>query len=194
MTLSFEDLTPEIGDILLSISRNTLESLLRNEPLDKIIEHSILKEKSGVFCTLTKLGELRGCIGYPTPEFSLGEALKNATKRSALEDPRFPSVKSSELDLIKIEITVLTPPIKLTVSSSKEYLKLIEIGRDGLIASKGSFNRGLLLPQVPVEHKWTIEEFLDHSCMKAGIFPSDSWKDTKNITIERFQGKIFSET
>lgn len=179
--------------MLLSISRNTLENVLRNETLHEIIDHSILKEKSGVFCTLTKHGELRGCIGYPTPEFSLGKALINATKHSALEDPRFPQVKASELDSIKIEITVLTPPKKLVVSSSDEYFSLIEIGRDGLIASKGSFNRGLLLPQVPLEHKWTIEEFLNHTCMKAGIFPFDSWKDTKNVTIERFQGKIFSE-
>jgi uncharacterized protein (TIGR00296 family) len=192
LPLSFNDLTPEIGDILLSISRSTLESVIRNDNMVKNQDHPILSEKSGVFCTLTKQGELRGCIGYPTPDFTLGKALVLATKHSALEDPRFSPVLESELAGISIEITVLTPPEILKVKSSDEYQSLIIIGRDGLIASKGSYNRGLLLPQVPVEHKWSIEQFLDHTCMKAGILP-DSWKNIDKVTIERFQGKIFQE-
>jgi uncharacterized protein (TIGR00296 family) len=178
---------------LLSISRNSLESIFQKKKLKNMQEHSILQEKFGVFCTLSKQGELRGCIGYPTPDYRLGEALTTATKHSALEDPRFPPVQASEIESISIEITVLTPPKKLEVNSPDEYFTLIKIGRDGLIASKGPYHRGLLLPQVPVEQKWTVEEFLNHTCMKAGIFPLDSWKNIDEVTIERFQGKIFSE-
>jgi uncharacterized protein (TIGR00296 family) len=193
LPFSIDDLTADIGDILLSISRNTLESIFQKKVSSNIQEHSILQEKSGVFCTLSKQGELRGCIGYPTPEYKLGDALTSATKHSALEDSRFPPVQASELELISIEITVLTPPEKLEVNSPDEYFNLIKIGFDGLIASKGQYHRGLLLPQVPVEQKWTVEEFLDHTCMKAGIFPLNSWKNIDEVTIERFQGKIFSE-
>ncbi|OLS23687.1 MAG: hypothetical protein HeimC3_23290 [Candidatus Heimdallarchaeota archaeon LC_3] len=179
--------------MLLSISRDILEKILLRKSTNELPDHPLLKEKSGIFCTLTKQGQLRGCIGYPTPVYSLGEALTNATKHSALEDPRFSPVTASELSNITIEITVLTPPEKLSIKSPEDYFSLIKIGRDGLIASKGRYNTGLLLPQVALSQEWTIEEYLNNTCMKAGIFPSDSWKNISEVTIERFQGKIFQE-
>ena len=192
MVLKFEELTDEIGQELVQLSRKTLEAILTNKPLPEIPSKPIYQKKSGVFCTLNKHGELRGCIGYPTPEFPLGIAIINSTKFAALEDPRFPPVTARELSDIEIELTILTPPEKLQVKDYNEYFSLIKIGRDGLIASRG-YQRGLLLPQVAVEYNWNVEEFLNHTCMKAGIYPPDSWKNINEVTIERFQGKIFHE-
>lgn len=162
------------------------------------------REKSGVFVTLktiTNKGEkiekeLRGCIGYPLPHLPLIEAIIDSAINSATRDSRFyppfgpGPVTSEELANIVFEVSILTPPELLTVETPDEYLEKIKIGRDGLIAERGNF-RGLLLPQVPVEWKWNVEEFLEHTCNKAYL-PTDCWKkpDTK---IYAFQGIIFEE-
>ncbi len=90
-----------------------------------------------------------------------------------------------ELDDIVIEVTVLSPPEIIKVSKPEDYLKDIVIGRDGLIVEQG-FYKGLLLPQVPVEQGWDKEEFLSHTCIKAGLMP-DAWfdKQTKDIQVWR---------
>ena len=95
-----------------------------------------------------------------------------------------------ELDDIIIEVTILTRPELIKVNNPQDYLSEIEIGRDGLIVEQG-FYKGLLLPQVPVEQGWNEEEFLSHTCMKAGLTP-DAWFD-KNIKISKFSGQIFTE-
>jgi uncharacterized protein (TIGR00296 family) len=120
----------------------------------------------------------------------LKEAIVDSAK-SATRDPRFPPLSENELDNIIIEVTILTQPELIEVSQPKEYLSHIEIGRDGLIAEQGFF-KGLLLPQVPVEQHWNKEEFLSHTCMKAGLIP-DAWFDN-NTKIFKFSGQIFSET
>jgi len=177
--------------MLLRIAHDTLVATLRHIPEPSLPSHPLLKEKSGIFCTLNKHGRLRGCIGFPAPQFVLAKALVDSVRFAALEDPRFPPVDVSELPAIDIEITVLTPPMKLVVKDPQEYLSLIEIGRDGLIVSKGRHHRGLLLPQVPVEHRWSVPEFLYHTCEKAGL-PGDSWR-SRDVGVERFQGKVFRE-
>ena len=87
-------------------------------------------------------------------------------------------------------MTILSPPEKIVVKNPEDYIKEIEIGRDGLIVEQG-FYKGLLLPQVPVEQGWDKEEFLNHTCLKAGLMP-DAWFD-KSTTILRFTGKVFTE-
>ncbi|GAH35963.1 unnamed protein product, partial [marine sediment metagenome] len=106
--------------------------------------------------------------------------------------PRFPSVTLEEMDRIVIEISILTPPKLIKVSDPKEYLDKIVIGRDGLIAESG-MRRGLLLPQVPVDHErnWDALEFLKHTCMKAWL-TADAWKE-KNTKIFSFQAILFEE-
>jgi hypothetical protein len=88
------------------------------------------------------------------------------------------------------EVTVLTPPVEIDVSDPMEYLEKIKVGRDGLII-RHSFSSGLLLPQVPVEYSWSTEEFLQHTCEKAGL-EKDAWKN-KKVKIEKFEGIIFKE-
>ena len=85
----------------------------------------------------------------------------------------------------------MTPPQLIEVENPADYVKHIEVGRDGLIAERG-FWRGLLLPQVPVEYGWDAGQFLSQTCVKAGL-PPDAWMDGET-KIYRFQGEVFSET
>lgn len=149
------------------------------------------KEKRGAFVTIHTYPnhDLRGCIGIPLPVMILKDAIiEGAT--SATHDPRFPPLNPDELDKIIIEVTVLTRPEIIKVEKPKYYPKKIKIGRDGLIVEKG-FYKGLLLPQVPVEHGWDKETFLSQTCMKAGL-PPDAWLDEKT-EISNFSGQIFTE-
>ena len=145
---------------------------------------------SGVFVTLNNPDGLRGCIGFPMPEKKLSHAIVDGAIAAATEDPRFPSVKTNELNDIVFEVTVLTPPIEIDVYDPMEYLEKIKVGRDGLII-RHSFSSGLLLPQVPVEYGWNTEEFLQHTCEKAGL-ARDTWKN-ESVKIEKFEGIIFKE-
>lgn len=188
MSLSDED-----GKILVKIARSVVTEYLKTRK--KIILEENFKSRfsynSGVFVTLNKDEKLRGCIGFPTPERKLYQSVVDAAIASATEDPRFPSVKYEELSYITFEVTVLTPPEEICVKDVLEYPRRIKIGRDGLIV-KWEFGSGLLLPQVPVEYGWNEEEFLNHTCEKAGA-PQDYWK-RKSTKILRFEGIVFKET
>jgi uncharacterized protein (TIGR00296 family) len=152
---------------------------------------SLFQEKQGVFVTLHTYPdrELRGCIGIPLPVMSLQSSILEAAQ-SVTQDPRFPPLQEEELDAILVEITILTKPQLIKVKEPKDYPVHIDIGRDGLIVEHG-FYKGLLLPQVPVEQAWEKEEYLSHTCMKAGL-PPDAWFD-KSTKISKFQGQIFTE-
>ncbi|RKZ20397.1 AMMECR1 domain-containing protein, partial [bacterium] len=132
----------------------------------------------------TKHGELRGCIGLIKGIKPLYLAVQDMAIAAALRDPRFPPVSPSELDEIEIEISVLTP-----LKEVKD-VEEIKVGRDGIYIERG-YHSGLLLPQVATEYGWTREEFLDHTCMKAGLFPG-CWKE-EGTKIYRFSALIFSE-
>ncbi len=147
-----------------------------------------LKEDLGVFVTLNKNQRLRGCIGYPEPVKSLIESTIEVAIAAAFNDPRFPELKKEEFDDLDFEVTVLTLPELIEVAHPKQYFDEIKIGRDGLIIQKG-YARGLLLPQVAPENGFDAEEFLEHTCMKAGI-SADSWMD-ESCDVYKFQGQIF---
>jgi len=180
------------GVVLVKTARKAVTEFLSNG--DKMKLESDLEEKfsfnSGVFVTLNNPDGLRGCIGFPMPEKKLSHAIIEGAIAAATEDPRFPSVKTNELNDIVFEVTVLTPPVEIDVSDPTEYLEKIKVGRDGLII-KHSFSSGLLLPQVPVEYGWNVEEFLQHTCEKAGL-ARDTWKN-ESVKIEKFEGIIFKE-
>jgi len=180
------------GVVLVKTARKAVTEFLSNGNRMKL--ESDLEEKfsfnSGVFVTLNNPDGLRGCIGFPIPEKKLSHAIIEGAIAAATEDPRFPSVKTNELNDIVFEVTVLTPPVEIDVSDPTEYLKKIKVGRDGLII-RHSFSSGLLLPQVPVEYGWNVEEFLQHTCEKAGL-ARDTWKN-ESVKIEKFEGIIFKE-
>lgn len=183
----------EEGKLAIKIARETVENHVAGKTLPKHqnIPESF-KQKSGVFVTINTYPgkELRGCIGYPEPIMKLIDALTDSAINASTEDPRFPAVDKGELGNIVIEVSLLSVPKLVEVKEPKEYLKKIKIGRDGLIVSLG-YGRGLLLPQVPVEWKWDVEEFLGHTCMKAGL-NVDSWKNPKT-KFYSFSAQIFVE-
>ncbi|MCD6571723.1 MAG: TIGR00296 family protein [Thermoplasmata archaeon] len=185
-------LTINDGEKAVKLAREIVERYTRKEELPKLENYSgAFDEKRGVFVTINTYPthNLRGCIGIPEPIMPLKNAIKEAAV-SATHDPRFPPLKENELEKIVIEITILTKPQLVKVNKPQEYLEKIKIGRDGLIAEQG-FYRGLLLPQVPVEQGWDVEEFLSHTCWKAGL-PFDAWFD-ENTKIYKFEGQIFTE-
>jgi len=180
------------GGVLVKTARKAVTEFLSNG--NRIKLESDLEEKfsfnSGVFVTLNNPDGLRGCIGFPMPDKKLSHGIIAAAISAATEDPRFSPVKTNELNDIVFEVTVLTPPVEIDVSDPMEYLEKIKVGRDGLIISP-SFSSGLLLPQVPVEYGWNTEEFLQHTCEKAGL-ARDTWKN-ESVKIEKFEGIIFKE-
>src|SRR5690242_3527816 len=188
MTLSDQD-----GEIIVRTARYAVTEYLKTGKKINLDEDfkSKFSYNSGVFVTLNKKENLRGCIGFPTPVKKLYQSLVDAAIASATEDPRFLPVKYEELNEISFEVTVLTSPEEVKVVNSHEYLNKIKVGRDGLIV-KWEFGSGLLLPQVPVEYNWNVEEFLNHTCEKAGA-PYDCWK-SKGTIILQFEGIVFKET
>jgi hypothetical protein len=184
-------LSIEEGKIAVEYAREIIDAYGKKEKMRKKEFPPSFDELKGVFVTINTYPEkkLRGCIGIPEPIMSLKQALAEAAK-SACNDPRFFPLKEAELNQVVVEVTVLSPPELIEVNKPKDYLDKIKIGKDGLIIRK-SFYSGLLLPQVPVEWKWGVEEFLAQLCIKAGLL-ADAWleEDTK---IYKFQGQIFAE-
>jgi uncharacterized protein (TIGR00296 family) len=180
------------GAELVRLARTAVEKYLQESTIIKSERDT--QEKAGVFVTLnyvttTKKEYLRGCIGFPLPERTLYQGVIEAAIAAATEDPRFPPLDIQELDNILFEISVLTPPERITVSPA-DYGKEIEIGRDGLIL-QWRFGSGLLLPQVPVELKWDVEQYLANICYKAGA-PPDVWLDPSS-KLYKFQATVFKE-
>ena len=184
-------LTEEEGKEGLKLARAAIEKYLSENTKIKAGKDlpAIFEEERGVFVTLNKYGDLRGCIGYPYPLFKLKEAITDAAISAAVNDPRFPPVTKEEFEDIVIEITILTTPQMLKVKP-KDLSEQIEIGRHGLIIKKGIY-QGLLLPQVATEYNWSAEEFLCQACGKAGL-PQDAWLE-KDTEVSIFEGQIFKE-
>lgn len=183
-------LTLEEGTFLVRLARKSIEKyLLEGELLEEEVTEK-LKKPRGVFVTLLKHGELRGCIGFPFPSLPLAEATVKAAISSATSDPRFPPVTIEEMEEITIEVSVLSPPEPIVVKDPREYPSHVRIGRDGLIVEWRGFS-GLLLPQVAVEWNWDPEEFLSQTCIKAGL--GADWWLRKDVKISKFTAQIFSE-
>jgi uncharacterized protein (TIGR00296 family) len=182
-------LTEEEGRCALAIARQALMFALKGEQYVTENLPPIFLEKRGIFVTLKKKGELRGCIGIPYPVMPLGEALIDVAVCSGLNDPRFPQLHLAELAEASIEITVLSPPERLNVSPECRP-DAVQVGRHGLIV-KGGGCSGLLLPQVPCECGWDSREFLNHTCIKAGLRPA-CW-ERGDVEVFLFEGQIFCE-
>jgi uncharacterized protein len=180
------------GAELVRLARIAVEKYLQESVMIKPEED--MPEKAGIFVTLnyvttSKKEYLRGCIGFPLPEKPVKQGVIEAAIAAATEDPRFPPIDREELDNIIFEVSVLTPPQEIRAGPS-DYGKEIEIGRDGLIL-QWRFGSGLLLPQVPIELKWDVEEYLANICYKAGA-PPDVWLDPTS-KLYKFQAAVFKE-
>ena len=119
---------------MVKLARQTIEGYLRTGKTPQTPNAGAkLQGRRGVFVTLTKDGELHGCIGHPLPTMPLVEAVIDAAISSATRDPRFPPVGVDEMHDIKLEVSVLSEPEIIKVKNPREYPKCLVIGRDGLI-------------------------------------------------------------
>ncbi|MGD9378944.1 MAG: AmmeMemoRadiSam system protein B [candidate division WOR-3 bacterium] len=168
---------------LKEIARTSIEAAVQGKkPSEPTGITGKIKEPFGVFVTINKHGNLRGCIGRIIGDQPLYRSCQQMAYAAALEDPRFPPITQEELKDLDIEISVLTPLQKV------EKKEDIIIGRDGLLIRKGMYS-GLLLPQVAAEYGWDVDEFLAQTCIKAGL-PTDSLK-SKETEIYRFSAEVF---
>jgi AmmeMemoRadiSam system protein A len=170
---------------LCRIARATLREYTRTEriPPGKPHRESLVRN-AGVFVSLHRGEELRGCIGTQEESTPLYKTIQNMAVAAASRDPRFPPVSGDELDDLTIEISVLGD--RRQVHGPDD----IEIGRDGLFI-RAAGRQGLLLPQVATDAGWDAATFFEHVCKKAGL-PGDAWQDS-GAFIEAFSAQVFSE-
>jgi AmmeMemoRadiSam system protein A len=172
------------GRDLLRLARRALESHFGVAGEAVATEIRTPEGIGGVFATLTREGELRGCIGYVVPSIELPSIAERAVVAAATKDPRFSAVTVEELADIRIAISVLTESVPV------HDVDEIQVGLHGLVIERGGA-RGLLLPQVASERSWDRDRLLAETCIKAGL-PPESWKDS-STTIWRFAAVLFEE-
>ncbi len=168
---------------LLRIARDAMVTYITSGQMPaETPAHPVLSAPGAAFVTLRSGGRLRGCIGYTEPHAPLYRTVQECIVAAATEDPRFPRVTAGEAGGVRIEISVLTP---LSPVRPEE----VQAGVHGLMIQQGG-KRGLLLPQVAVEHGWDLETFLSRVCAKAGL-PPDAWKG--DAELYSFTAEVFAE-
>jgi uncharacterized protein (TIGR00296 family) len=175
--MAAQEITNGEGIDLVKLARTSVESFIKNKKI--IASNKNSNKKAGIFVTIYHVNKmnseknLRGCIGYVFPSHNIYDSVIAAAINAATEDPRFIAISEKELDEVIFEVSVLTKPSIIQVENTDLSLNKIVIGRDGLIL-ESRYGSGLFLPQVPVEQKWSIREYLTNLCYKAGA-PSDAW-------------------
>ena len=176
-------LTDEQKERLLELARTALEEAVRSGKVPEAAESAeALQTRCGAFVTLTRGGRLRGCIGHIEAVRPLHATVRECARAAALDDPRFDPVTPAELSSMRIEISILSPLVDIAPDE-------VEVGRHGLLISRGG-RRGLLLPQVAEEWNWNREQFLQETCIKAGL-PADAWR--QGARIQAFTAQIVKE-
>jgi len=167
---------------LLAFARQTLEARVRRTAHPQPPSGGTLDLMCGAFVSIHRHGALRGCLGRlePQPLVAVVAHLAGAVAES---DPRFDPVAPAELPDLAIEISVLTPEQEISVIDE------IVVGRHGLIVEQG-YRRGLLLPQVAVDHHWDRVAFVEHTCLKAGL-PRDAWQHGARMLV--FEAEVFGD-
>jgi len=174
--------------VALKLARNTLELEfnLTDKKFGDYKNYPIFNEKRGVFVTLTINNQLRGCIGLIEPIKELSAGIIEMSRAAAFNDSRFNPLTAAEFKHTKIEISVLTPPEKISDPKTE-----ITLGHHGVIVRQGSHS-GVFLPQVATDTGWNLEEFMAQLCtQKAGLSP-DCWLDPAT-EIYTFEAEVFGE-
>jgi uncharacterized protein len=169
--------------LLLQLAREAITAHVEATPLPQPVMTGVLARPGGAFVSLHNHGELRGCIGHIEATDPLGRVVLQCAVAACSADPRFPVVTAAELRELDIELSLLGGLEAIAGAAD------IEIGHHGVVVEQGG-SRGLLLPQVAVEWRWSPETFLAHTCHKAGL-PHDAWK--KSARIWRFEAEVFGE-
>jgi AmmeMemoRadiSam system protein A len=167
---------------LLVLARQCLVARVRRDRAPAPDVTAPLDLACGAFVSIHHGRALRGCLGRVTCDWAVGRVVAHLAEAVADSDPRFAPVTVAELDELHIEVSVLTPEREADAAD-------IEVGRHGLIVERGR-SRGLLLPQVAVEHGWDAVTFLRYTCMKAGL-PPDAWQGDARLFV--FEAQVFGE-
>jgi len=184
MTEGLPLLTPDETRVLLDLARRALAARLASRQVPRLEPPSPrLLAPQGAFVSLHLDRALRGCVGMVTPRRPLATTVIECAGAAATEDPRFEPLRSSDIDRVTIEISVLGPSFRMTDPSG------LILGTHGLMVTMGQ-RRGLLLPQVAVQQGWTVPVFLEETCLKAGL-PPDAWG--RGAIVEAFSAQVFSE-
>jgi uncharacterized protein len=181
-THSQAEYSPQERKLLLQVAHNAILSSLEGREISESSFSPHLSEPRGAFTTLYCQGKLRGCVGYPMPSLPLFRTVIETARAAAFDDPRFVPLSLDEARDPSVSISVLSP---LEPISPEQ----VEVGRHGLLVSDG-VRRGLLLPQVPLEHGWDRIAFLEQTCRKAGL-PLDAWR--MGASIEAFTAEVFGD-
>jgi AmmeMemoRadiSam system protein A len=177
------DLTERDRRALLALARAAIETRLGMASVTPPERRRAFDRCGGAFVTVFVKCQLHGCVGLPEARETLGHVVSYCARAAAFGDPRFPPLTLPDLSNLSLEISVLTPMEAVADPAA------VEVGRDGLMVEQGTA-RGLLLPQVAVDHRWTREQFLDHTCIKAGL-PPDAWRH--GASLYRFEAVVFAE-
>jgi uncharacterized protein len=176
------EFNPEERRLLLRLAHESIESAVENREISLDPPSPHLAELRGAFTTIYLRGQLRGCVGYVFPIASIYRTVAETARAAAFEDTRFWTVTQEEAPELEVSLSILSP---LEAIQPEQ----VEIGKHGLLISHHG-HRGLLLPQVPVEHQWDRVTFLEQTCRKAGL-PLDAWE--KGATIEAFTAEVFGD-
>jgi AmmeMemoRadiSam system protein A len=169
---------------LVEIARRAIASAILEKRLpDFPVFPPALTERCGAFVSLYDVGDLRGCVGQIENPGPLADVVARCAISAALYDSRFTPIRAEEIATLEIEISVLSAPERISPEA-------IVAGRHGLMVVRGS-NRGLLLPQVATERKWSGQRLLEETCVKAGV-PRDAWRDSAT-EVYGFTAEVYSE-
>jgi uncharacterized protein len=185
--MSYINLSKEEVTTLHDVATQSIkQGLQNNKPLavDEGGYGKNLQQVKATFVTLTKFGELRGCIGTLQASYSLVKDVAMHSFAAAFEDPRFPPVTEAELPNIKIEISILTDPEPFPVDSEQDLLAKIRPNVDGIILSEG-YRKATFLPAV-WEQLPDPQLFIQHLKQKAG-FSADYWSE--QMEVARYQAQ-----
>jgi AmmeMemoRadiSam system protein A len=176
------EFTGQERSVLLQLAHAAIAAALAGQKISLDPPSPHLAERRGAFTTIYVRGELRGCVGYVFPVHSLYRTVAETARSAALEDTRFSPICAEEAACLVVSLSILSPT---QVIRPEE----VEIGKHGLLISERG-RRGLLLPQVAVEHGWDRVTFLQQTCRKAGL-PTDAWQH--GAIVEAFTAEVFGD-
>jgi AmmeMemoRadiSam system protein A len=168
--------------LLLTLAHDSIVSALENREIFCTAPSPHLGQPRGAFTTIYFQGGLRGCVGYVFPVAPLYRTVAETARAAAFADTRFSPVTAEEALELEVSLSILSP---LKPIQPEEVMP----GMHGLLISQAG-HRGLLLPQVPIEHGWDRITFLAQTCRKAGL-PLDAWQ--QGAAIEAFTAEIFGD-
>jgi AmmeMemoRadiSam system protein A len=176
------EFSPDERTLLLRLAHEAIAATLEQREISLASPSAHLAEFRGAFTTLYYGGDLRGCVGYVFPVTSLYRTVAESARGAAFDDSRFSPVTREEAPVLEVSLSILS---RLEPIQPEE----VEIGRHGLLVSL-CYHRGLLLPQVPLEHAWDRTTFLEQTCRKAGL-PPNAWR--AGAKLESFTAEVFGD-